>query len=66
MDAATAGKVVVIGTFPEDTDLPIIYPAALTAMATAPDAATFPRAKPGPIFLNFLARGFTVLGDRRF
>jgi len=65
-DAAADGNVAVIGTFPEDTHSPIIYPVALTATATNPDAADFlaymrsPKARP-----IFEAQGFTGLGDRR-
>jgi molybdate transport system substrate-binding protein len=61
-DAAAEPNVKIIGTFPEDTHPPIIYPIVLTASATHPDAAAFlayiksPAAKP-----LFEARGFTVL-----
>jgi len=54
--------VAIIGTFPEDAHAPIIYPIALTATASNPDAAEFlayirsPKAKP-----LFEAQGFTVL-----
>ena len=40
-DAAADPNVKIIGTFPEDTHPPIIYPIALTASATHPDAAAF-------------------------
>src|SRR5215475_15646347 len=40
-DAAADPNVKIIGTFPEDTHPPIIYPIALTANATHPDAAAF-------------------------
>src|SRR5262244_2079767 len=40
-DAASDSSVKIIGTFPEDTHPPIIYPIALTANATHPDAAAF-------------------------
>ena len=40
-DAAADANVKIIGTFPEDTHPPIIYPIALTASATHPDAAAF-------------------------
>jgi molybdate transport system substrate-binding protein len=61
-DAAADTNVKVIGLFPEDTHPPIIYPIAITANATAGDAATFlayiksANAKP-----MFEAQGFTVL-----
>jgi molybdate transport system substrate-binding protein len=65
-DAAADANVKIIGTFPEDTHPPIIYPIALTASAAHPDAAAFlgyiksDRAKP-----LFEAQGFTVLGSGR-
>jgi molybdate transport system substrate-binding protein len=65
-DAASDKGVTIIGTFPEDTHPPIIYPIALTEGATHPDAAAFlahirsDRAKP-----LFEAQGFTVLGSGR-
>ena len=61
-DAAADPNVTIIGTFPEDTHPPIIYPAALTADAKSPDAAAFldymKSAKAKPLFE---AQGFTVL-----
>ena len=61
-DAAADPKVKIIGTFPENTHPPIIYPIALTANATHPDAAAFlayiRSAKAKPIFE---AQGFTVI-----
>ncbi len=64
-DAAADPKVKIIGTFPEDTHPPIIYPIALTANATSPDAAAFlayiTSAKARPLFE---AQGFTVLGGK--
>jgi len=65
-DAASDSNVKIIGMFPEDTHPPIIYPIALTANATHPDAAAFlayvrsDKAKP-----LFEAQGFTVLGSGR-
>ncbi len=62
-DAASDRGVTIIGTFPESTHPPIIYPAALLAGATHPDAAAFlayiksSKAKP-----LFEAQGFSVLG----
>jgi molybdate transport system substrate-binding protein len=62
-DAAAAPNVGIIGTFPEDTHPPIIYPIALTATAAHADAAAFlayvKSAKARPLFE---AQGFTVLG----
>jgi molybdate transport system substrate-binding protein len=61
-DAAADTNVKIIGLFPEDTHPPIIYPIAITANATAADAAAFlayiksANAKP-----MFEAQGFTVL-----
>jgi len=61
-DAAADPNVTIIGKFPEDTHPPIIYPIALTANASHPDAADFlayvKSAKARPIFE---AQGFTVL-----
>jgi molybdate transport system substrate-binding protein len=65
-DAAADTNVATIGTFPESTHPPIIYPIAMTADATHPDAVAFlayirsVRAKP-----LFQAEGFTVLGAGR-
>ncbi len=65
-DAASDRSVETIGAFPENTHPPIIYPIALTAIATNPDAAAFlayirsDKAKP-----LFEAQGFTVLGSGR-
>ena len=61
-DAAADPNVAIIGTFPEETHPPIIYPIALTANASHPDAAGFldfiRSAKAKPLFE---AQGFTVL-----
>jgi len=61
-DAASDPTVKIVGTFPENTHPPIIYPIALTKESTNPDA---------PAFLNYLRspaaraaferQGFTVL-----
>lgn len=62
-DAAADQNVRIIGTFPENTHPPIIYPIALTANVTHPDASEFlsyirsTAAKP-----LFEAQGFTLLG----
>ena len=61
-DAAADPNVKIIGTFPEDSHPPIIYPIALTAGASHPDASAFlayiRSAKAKPVFE---AQGFTVL-----
>jgi len=61
-DAAADPNVKILGIFPEDTHPPIIYPVALTAGASHPDAAVFldylKSAKAKPLFE---AQGFTVL-----
>jgi molybdate transport system substrate-binding protein len=65
-DAAADPNVKIIGTFPEDTHPPIVYPIALTAGAAHPDATELlayiksDKAKP-----LFQAQGFTVLGQGR-
>src|SRR5262245_20672111 len=65
-DAASDSSVKIIGTFPEDTHPPIIYPIALTTNATHPDAAAFlayirsDKATP-----SFEAQGLRVLGSGR-
>ena len=65
-DAAADPNVKIIGTFPEDSHPPIIYPIALTASANNPDAASFldyiKSAKAKPLFE---AQGFTVLSAGR-
>ncbi len=65
-DAAADPNVKIIGTFPEDTHPPIIYPIAITASATHPDAAAFlayvKSAKAKPLFE---AQGFAVLSSER-
>lgn len=61
-DAVAEPKVRVLGTFPADSHPPIVYPVALTASSTNPDARAFldfvksPAAAPA-----FTAQGFTVL-----
>jgi len=65
-DAAADSNVKIIGTFPEDTHPPIVYPVALTAGAANPEAtallAYLTSAKAKPVFQ---AHGFTVLGAGR-
>jgi molybdate transport system substrate-binding protein len=62
-DAAADPTVKIVGTFPENTHPPIIYPIALTKDSTNPDALAFlnftrsPAARP-----IFERQGFTVLG----
>jgi molybdate transport system substrate-binding protein len=62
-DAAADPTVKIVGTFPENTHPPIIYPIALTKESTNPDAVAFlnflrsPAARPA-----FERQGFTVLG----
>ena len=62
-DAAADPTVKIVGTFPENTHPPIIYPVALTKDSTNPDALAFlnfirsPAARP-----IFERQGFTVLG----
>jgi molybdate transport system substrate-binding protein len=61
-DAAAEPNVKVVGFFPEETHPPIIYPIALTAESSSPDAAAFlaylgsPKAR-----LLFEKQGFRVL-----
>ena len=62
-DAVSDPGVKIVGTFPENTHPPIIYPIALTKESTNPDAQAFlnclrsPAARPA-----FERQGFTVLG----
>jgi molybdate transport system substrate-binding protein len=62
-DAVADPGVKIVGTFPEDTHPPIIYPFALTKDTTNPDAQEFlnyiksPAARPA-----FERQGFTILG----
>jgi molybdate transport system substrate-binding protein len=62
-DAASDPSVRIVGTFPDDTHPPIIYPVALTKDSTSPDAAAFldfiksPAVRPA-----FEKQGFTVRG----
>ena len=65
-DAAADLNVKIVGTFPDDSHPPIIYPIALTANGNHRDATAFldyiksSKAKP-----LFEAQGFTVLGSGR-
>jgi molybdate transport system substrate-binding protein len=62
-DAVSDPGVKIVGSFPDDTHPPIIYPIALTKDSTNPDAQAFlnylrsPAARPA-----FERQGFTVLG----
>ncbi len=64
-DAKAEPGVRVVGTFPEDSHKPIVYPVALVKASTNPDAKAFldwlvsPEARPA-----FEAAGFTVLGGQ--
>lgn len=64
-DAAADPAVAVVGTFPEDSHPPIVYPVAVTAESQNPAAAAFvaflATPKAGAVFER---AGFTVLGDR--
>ena len=61
-DAASDPAVKIVGTFPEDSHPPIIYPVAVTKESTKPDASVFlnyvrsPAARPA-----FEKQGFTIL-----
>ena len=64
-DAAADVGVAVVGTFPEDSHPPIVYPVAVTADSDNPAAAAFvdflATAKAGAVFEK---AGFTVLGEK--
>ena len=61
-DAAAEPAVKIIGTFPQNSHEPIIYPAALTAEAKAADAAAFLAYLKGAKAKELFERqGFTVL-----
>lgn len=61
-DAASDKKVKIVGVFPETSHAPIIYPVALTAASTNPDAASLLKAlHSGPAAAAFTAEGFTML-----
>src|SRR5262245_19182723 len=63
-DAASDQNVRVIGIFPDHTHPPIIYPMALTAKASNPDAAAFHAYLRGAkAAAEFEALGFTVLNQ---
>ena len=61
-DARTEPRVRVVGRFPADSHPPILYPVALTAGATSPEAAAFLAYLAGPAAtLNFEAEGFAII-----
>jgi molybdate transport system substrate-binding protein len=61
-DAAADPSVKIIGTFPEDSHPPIVYPAAVTADAKSPDAAAYLAYLQSEKAAGlFEAQGFTVL-----
>ena len=61
-DATADANVKTVGTFPDDTHPPIIYPVALTKAATSPDAASFLAYLRGADAKSaFEKQGFTVL-----
>jgi molybdate transport system substrate-binding protein len=61
-DAAAEPGVKIVGTFPDDTHPPIIYPAAITASASSPDAASYLAYLKSPSARSaFQDQGFSVL-----
>jgi molybdate transport system substrate-binding protein len=61
-DASADPGVKVIGTFPEDTHPPIIYPVAVTTVSTNPDAEEFLKyLHSAKATAAFERQGFTVL-----
>ena len=61
-DAIAEPKVKVLGTFPEETHPAIIYPAAVVASSTNPDAAAFlAYLRSKPALDIFRKEGFTIL-----
>jgi molybdate transport system substrate-binding protein len=61
-DAVSEAKVRVIGSFPEATHPPIVYPAAVTAEAASPEAGAFVDfLRSGTAAAFFEEQGFTVL-----
>jgi molybdate transport system substrate-binding protein len=62
-DAASEPNVKIVGTFPENTHPPIIYPIALTRESSNPDAVTLLNFIRSPAArAAFERQGFTVLG----
>ena len=65
-DAIAEPGVRIVATFPSETHPPIIYPMALTAASTNPDAPTLAAYLRGPAArARFEAQGFTVLDSAR-
>jgi molybdate transport system substrate-binding protein len=65
-DAAAEPGVRIVATFPPDTHPPIVYPMALTATSTNPDAPALAAYLRGPAArARFEAQGFTVLDTAR-
>ncbi|HEV2336885.1 MAG TPA: molybdate ABC transporter substrate-binding protein [Stellaceae bacterium] len=63
-DAAVEPGVKIVAAFPADTLPPILYPIALTAASTNPDAAAFAAYLSGPAARPlFEKQGFTVLAE---
>jgi molybdate transport system substrate-binding protein len=61
-DAAADPNVRIVGTFPQDTHPPILYPVAITKESTNPDAPAFLGYLRGPAArAAFEHQGFTVL-----
>jgi molybdate transport system substrate-binding protein len=61
-DAKADPKVKLVGTFPASSHSPIVYPAALVAASTNPDAALFlAYLTSQPATKNFLEQGFEIL-----
>lgn len=61
-DAASEPRVKVLGTFPADSHAPIVYPAAIVAASTNPDAPSFLAYLRSPAARRaYAAHGFTVL-----
>ncbi len=61
-DARTEPRVRVVGTFPPESHAAIVYPTALTATASNPDAASFLDYLRSPTaFAHFRAEGFAIL-----
>ena len=61
-DAGADKDVTVVGTFPEDSHPPIVYPIAITAESKNPDAAAYVEfVKSAEAAALFEAQGFTVL-----
>jgi molybdate transport system substrate-binding protein len=61
-DAAADPAVAIVGTFPETSHPPIVYPVALTKDSTSPDAEAFLAYMRGPdAKAAFEKQGFTVL-----